>query len=532
MEKYFRQAVENIAAWGDTDVFPLPFENRIFFDRTDEVVDLLSEVHAEFDAWLDDEPLENASALAMVGYTAFRWTTQLDPLWNAYLLGLVLSLGDEIERARVPRSQEVVFSYRFDPQGTRLFTDEAWKDFNLRSVHLAEEHSHIVVCDISDFYARVYHHRLENALLGLKTGSDTPKRIIRILTMFSQGTSYGLPVGGPAARILSELLLTRVDQLLLAEGITYCRFADDYHLFSDSRETAYEALLTLTDKLLHNEGLTLQKAKTRLLSGADYRRASLFVDNREFDGIETTEREEAQRRFLSLSLRFDPYSPTAKEDYEALKEQVEAFDIVGMLARELSKTQIHPSLARRLLNAIRFLDPTAKNGAARSLIENIETLGPVFSNVMRALGDGFSEFDETTKEYVSQQVREMIARQRYYVMVPVNLAYAVRLLAHDGSEDTQRLFAKLYDAADPFIQRDIMLAMGSWQAEWWLSDQKRQYSQMHPWVRRAYLVCSYMLGDEGSHWRRRMAGRLSPLDKITRKWASERSQEPKWRISP
>lgn len=532
MEKYFRQAVENIAAWGDTDVFPLPFENRVLFDRTDEVVELLSTVHADFEAWLDDEPPENASALAMVGYAAFRWTTQLDPLWNAYLLGLVLSLAEEIERVRVPRAQQVVFSYRFAPRDTRLWADDAWKDFNLRSVQLADDHSHIVVCDISDFYARIYHHRLENALLGLKTGADTPKRIIRILSMFSQGTSYGLPVGGPASRLLSELLLTRVDQLLLAEGITFCRFADDYHLFSDSRETAYEALLTLTDKLLHNEGLTLQKAKTRLLSGADYRRASLFIDNQSDEEDEATAPEETQRRFLSISLRYDPYSPTAKEDYETLKEQVEEFDIVGMLARELTKTQVHPSLARRLVSAIRFLDPTAKNGAARSLIDNIETLGPVFPNVMRALGDAFSDFDDATRHYVSEEVREMIARQRYYVMVPVNLAYAVRLLTHDGSEETLRLFSKLYDSADPFIQRDIMLAMGKWQAEWWLSDQKRQYSQMHPWVRRAYLVCSYVLGDEGSHWRRRIAGRLSPFDQIARTWVSQKVQEPNWKISP
>jgi hypothetical protein len=162
----FRIAVQNISTWGDTDVFPLPPENFVFFDKQDEVVALLMGSHASFATWRDDDPPENASALAMIGYTAFRWVTQVDPLWNAYLLGLVLSLAEDLERARVPREQQVVFSYRYeyDAAKNRLFAESAWRDFNVRSVELGKRHSHVVACDIADFYARVYHHRLENAL--------------------------------------------------------------------------------------------------------------------------------------------------------------------------------------------------------------------------------------------------------------------------------------------------------------------------------------------------------------------------------
>ena len=38
----------------------------------------------------------------MVGYTSFRWVTQIDPIWNAYLLGLVLSIAPAIEAERIP----------------------------------------------------------------------------------------------------------------------------------------------------------------------------------------------------------------------------------------------------------------------------------------------------------------------------------------------------------------------------------------------------------------------------------------------
>jgi hypothetical protein len=529
-----------VATWGDTDVFPLPPENHVLFDKTDDIVALLEKIHSNFSSWSDDNPPDNESALAMVGYTAFRWVTQIDPLWNAYLLGLVLKLAEDIEKARVPRDQEVVFSYRYepDPATERLFAESAWRDFNLRSVALAKRHPHVVVCDIADFYGRIPHHPLENVLLDLKTGDELPRRINRVLSLFSDARSYGLPVGGPAARLLSEILLNPIDRLLIAEGISFCRFADDYHLFTDSREAGYDALRFLTEKLVQNLGLTLQRAKTRVLTSKDFLSASAFDTPEEDDTAEDegskakdgdTPEERAQRSFLSLSLRYDPYSPTAREDYATLQEQIERFDIVGMLARELSKSRIHAPLTRRLLQALRYLDDEGKNGAARSLIQNVETLTPVLPNVLRALTEVFDQLDVGTQNAITSAVRDMIVKQRYYAVVPVNLAYAVRLLGKGSEAESAGLLVQLFDTSPPFVQRDIMLVMGRWRTSWWLSDQLKTVSRMHPWVQRAFLISSYQLTDEADHWRRRNVRRLTPLDAIVNSWAGERAKtDPAW----
>ena len=110
-----------------------------------------------------------------------------------------------------------MFSYRYhpDPGTERFFSDGAWRAFQEESLERSRHKSHVLTCDIADFYARVYHHRLDNALRAVDAQSDIPWRLLKLLNAFSNNTSYGLPVGGPAARILAELLLNRVDRLLV-----------------------------------------------------------------------------------------------------------------------------------------------------------------------------------------------------------------------------------------------------------------------------------------------------------------------------
>ncbi|MBK8286411.1 MAG: RNA-directed DNA polymerase [Ahniella sp.] len=124
----------------------------------------------------------------------------------------------------------------------------------------------MILCDISDFYSRIYHHRVENALKWLNVKPDVVKRIVEVLQVFSGTVSYGLPVGGPASRLLAEISLNSVDKLLRGEGIRFCRFVDDYRIFCDSKEEAYQRLIFLSEKLF-NEGLSLQKDQDKNPNG-------------------------------------------------------------------------------------------------------------------------------------------------------------------------------------------------------------------------------------------------------------------------
>lgn len=522
MKEHFEQAISNINSFGDTDIFPFPIENHIFYDLRAQTVDLLLRIHANLDSFLKESPPINNSSLSPVGYTGFRWATQIDPIWNAYFLGLVISLGNNIEAARLPLKEQKVFSYRFLPDKTSgaIFDPNiGWAEFQERSISLANEYKYVLMCDIADFYSRIYHHRLENSLNQLRAGNDAHSRIMRLLQMFSNTNSYGLPIGGPAARLLAELLLNRTDKLLKDYGIEFCRFADDYHIFSHSKEDAYQKLTTISEKLFRNEGLSLQKAKTRIMSTKEFISASEF--NMDANIALTDPKDIEARAFLRISLKYDPYSQTATQDYELLRKEVERFDILGMLARELAKTRVHSALTRKLMSAIRYLPSKVKSDAIESLINNIDVLAPLYGVVMIIVKDVYFDLDDKVRQIVNDSLKALIQRQSHLLQVEVNLAFTLRVLALEYSDDKEVLFAKIFHSSlSDAIRRDVALVMASWHATHWVSDLKNYYRNLNVWEKRAFLIASYSLGDEGRHWRDHTKKEFSEIDKLYRDWAA------------
>jgi hypothetical protein len=527
-----KRAVRNIAQHGDTDVFPFPIENHWFHDKEDIVVALLEDLDQNFSRWVTREyPISFVKLLAGIGYVGFRAATQIDPIWNAYLLALVIEIAPAIEAARLPADRNVVFSYRYRPDWDRnvLFdSDLGWGSYHRTALAKAEGHEVVISTDISDFYPRIYHHRLENALGQATNNTEVIRRIMEVLSWLSGNTSYGVPVGGHAARILAELVLNRTDRLLHTEGLVFVRFVDDYILFSDSRGQAQSHLVFFSEALLNNEGLTLSRSKTRFMTRAEFLRSSPLAEPDVADSASEAE----ARRFLRLRLRYDPYSPTAEEDYEKLADELQKFDVSSMLARELRKSRVDEALVRQLVKALRFMHDDVRNDAVLSLVANLEVLYPVFPTVAILIKAILPSLADSTQEEVFNAVRALIRNGSHIVLVPTNLAYAVRLVAHDRSEETDVLLSELYSGAraDMMLKRDILLAMARRRLDYWLSNVLKRYAVLTPWERRALIVCSYVLGDEGRHWREYVKEGLSAVDREFMQWAGERNSGRSWEI--
>ena len=436
----------------------------------------------------------------------------------------MIDIADQIESQRIPVSEKVVFSYRYewDNEAAKLFKDITWRDYKTRSIELSQSAKFVVTTDIADFYPRINHHCIDNALRRLPSTGDTPRRIMQLLSKFSNTVSYGLPVGGPASRMLAELALVPVDKHLHRRHFNFCRYVDDYCIFCNSKSEAYKALVFLSEKLF-NEGLVLQKNKTRIISSREYRETSDFLDSQ--DDKRDLKNPSEEQKLLAISIRFDPYSATAEKDYDCLKAAVNEVDIIGILGREVAKTTIDTTIAKQAINAISVLDPSAQYGAICTILDtsNLEVLSPVFVNVMRAVRGIYDTLDNKGKEFVDGSLIQIYETHFHLLSVELNLSYFIKALSVRKTLRKEEILIEIFEKQSSYlIRRQIIQSMANWRCFYWLSDIKQKYQGLSVWEKRAFILASYILGDEGKHWRDHTKRTWSPMDSLVRDWFSER----------
>ncbi len=236
-------------------------------------------------------------------------------------------------------------------------------------------------------------------------------------------------------------------------------------------------------------------------------------------------------QLLRFSLRFDPYSPTKQEDYEHLKKEIRQFDIVALLKEELAKSRIHTALARKIVSAIRYLEGTTKDNAVLSIMDNCDVLYPIFSSVLLMIDQVFDELGDATKDSIVAGIQDLIRRQSHIFRVDIHLSFAIRVLAHRNTPDNQALLQQIYqDRTSPLIRRDVILVLAKWGDWYWISDRKNRFRELTGPERRAFIVASYILKDEGSHWRDHVKKELNPFEQLVLRWAGGKANTPGWSI--
>jgi hypothetical protein len=107
------------------------------------------------------------------------------------------------------------------------------------------------------------------------------------------------------------------------------------------------------------------------------------------------------------------------------------------------------------------------------------------------------------------------------------------VLADDASQEAEVILDALYKRPDgtPLIEREVVLAMARRRTRYWLSDLKSRFSSVtNPWARRALLAGSFVLGDEGSKWRKSTKLQLQPYDEAFLDWVSEKNNGKNWEL--
>jgi hypothetical protein len=236
---------------------------------------------------------------------------------------------------------------------------------------------------------------------------------------------YGLPIGGPASRLLAELALAQFDERIHEAGISFVRFVDDFRVFADDEVNAYKHLMTVAN-LAWDEGLSIQKGKTRVLRSRDLlEELDLARSFAMMAGGQTTE-----SGLVPLQLSHDPYSELqarVEQEMERFASGPEA--TVGVL-REFSKVRINIPLARNLLAALRFMDASEIGPLLIKLIAECErtAMVPVFARLADTIAMNLSRLTPSSTSSLRDRLTDFLSGDGAVASVELHRAAALRLL--------------------------------------------------------------------------------------------------------
>lgn len=507
----FDWAMEHVKRFDDTDILPLPFE-------------YLAIEHAwkEIKSYLADQDVMNwrvrahRTLLSPKSRYAFRVVTQLDPLDFLIYAALIREIAEDIERIRIPTSQNIVFSYRLLPTADGQLFDPTigYDGFLKRSKDLMKDKkiTHVALADIADFYSRIYHHRLENALSSATGRSQHITAIMKLLSGWNGTETFGIPVGNAPSRVLAEVTIADVDDALLANGVNFIRFNDDYRIFTKNHGEAYRALAFLADVLYRNHGLTLQPQKTQVLSAKDFRLRYMSTP-------EEREKDSLNKIFQKLMDDLGLSNPYEEIDYASLgkkqKELVNSLNLFELFKEEIKKTDYDLGIIKFVL---RRMGQLGDDSLVDDIFDNLDTLYPAFSDIIRYFSNlrnlRTNQYHKIGARVLDLLEESLISELEYHRI------WALNLFTHTTQWDNENRFIKMLgNARETFSRRKLILAIGRAHKKYWFQSQWRNLTNESPWPRRALLAgASCMTPDARKHWYRSIMPQLDDLEKAVVKW--------------
>lgn len=487
-------AISHILRFGDTDVFPVPFEYLAIKAFQTNVVKDLSGI--DLNGYRTRSFTRQLIPKAKCG---FRTVTQLDPIDTIILNAVAYESAGAIESFRAPKEQHVACSYRFDPQpdGVLFASGFGWNDFHAASKEHAanEEITHVVCADIADFYNQVYHHRLENALESSGIPAQRAKHVEKILLSLTSNNSRGIPIGPSCSAVFAEATLADVDAFLQRKRIIHTRYVDDFRIFTTSHRDAIRALHDLTEYLHGTHRLSLQGLKTKILTVSD------FIDDELYD---PTEAEEAakQQKIIDFVLDITGYShPFDELETIEIPPEVEISNVASVLTslyQEATSGELRPGLAKHVLRRAMALRSRV---LVPYILLTLEQSLPIFPDVINYL---VRVTNEKNAENIGHVLTEFISASDYRDL-PLVRSWCLHAFASRPALCTKEsAFKVVEDTIDQSVSgRYGALIARAYGSIDWVRERKETWANTPPCVQRAIVWASTILSsDERNSWLR------------------------------
>jgi len=157
-----------------------------------------------------------------------------------------------------------------------------------------------------------------------------------------------------------------------------------------------------------------------------------------------------------------------------------------VVSRTLLK--IDQTVTKQAINSVKALTEENQVQAVKILLDhdNLTTLSPVFTTIMRSVRSVYEDLSEEGKDIVDNSLLELFQEENYLTKIELNLNYIVQILSLRHSHQKVELFVKLFETeTNHFLKRQIIVAMTNWENHFWLVDVKKQFTTLTTWERRA-----------------------------------------------
>lgn len=190
------------------------------------------------------------------------------PQGGARLLGIP-TLTDRLIQQALHQVLSPIFEAGFSESSYGFRTGKsAHQAVKAARQYVAEGRRIVVDMDLEKFFDRVNH----DILMGKLAQKIDDERVLKLIRRYLEAgmmdngvvspRTEGTPQGGPLSPLLSNILLTELDQELERRGHAFCRYADDCNIYVRSRTAGERVMTSITRFLSERLKLTVNAAKS------------------------------------------------------------------------------------------------------------------------------------------------------------------------------------------------------------------------------------------------------------------------------
>lgn len=480
-KKSIEWSFTSLKKYRDSDLFPFPIELDILLKDECEYIDKISN--------FEIENIGIGSSRRFIipkDDMSYRTATQLDPLNSIIFNAVAYEFGYNIEKRRIPKEDNIVISYRFNPDDDGALYDNEynWNFFWNICQKKSSDFEYAIVLDISDFYNQIYHHTIENQLIESSFPNQVKKWIENLFKSLTAKVSRGVPVGPHATHIFAEMAMIPIDNSLISRGYTFCRFVDDIIIFCNDKTEARSILYTMADILDKQQRLQLQRQKTKVLEKEafmDY--CKNMIEDRPINSTEEIilgtirkySSDDPYRVIFLSSISSDELKDFSEENIEIIFNEYLSNDEPDYI---------------RLRWFIRRLAQVGYPSALKYILENFDKLVPALGDIIRYISS--IENGKIDWKYIGDQILLLldldITKSNDYFLYSLYSLFSTKVeINHLHS------LIKKYKESAAIVQREIIIASYKNKAADWLRELKEIFPTMDEWNKRAYIIAISIL---------------------------------------